>query len=196
MVDSGAPRKRARPALSCQECKRRKVKCDRAERCNQCTRTEVPCIYTAYISNSQGGLLQDATISSACPRIRTSTSPEEPLATRHVGDQPEANFQPINSQHVASAVASDGSRLNQSGAGTSQAINSPLHQNLLDRIIQLEKALPKAASDNDDRPTPTNPSILRQSRLHGSELIFTKTRISRWSDWMGINEQVSRECIS
>lgn len=36
------PRKRRRPALSCAECRRRKIKCDRNSPCNQCLRFKSP----------------------------------------------------------------------------------------------------------------------------------------------------------
>ena len=42
------PRKRRRPALSCFECRRRKIKCDRNQPCNQCVQSRVPrCSYDA-----------------------------------------------------------------------------------------------------------------------------------------------------
>lgn len=40
-----APRKRRRSARSCQECRRRKVKCDRKEPCNHCILSKNHCIY-------------------------------------------------------------------------------------------------------------------------------------------------------
>ncbi|KAF2143542.1 uncharacterized protein K452DRAFT_317031 [Aplosporella prunicola CBS 121167] len=40
------PRKRRRPALACEQCRKRKVKCDRHTPCEQCVRTKnEPCIY-------------------------------------------------------------------------------------------------------------------------------------------------------
>lgn len=39
-------RKRRRPALACDECRRRKVKCDRALPCGPCIKSEILCIYT------------------------------------------------------------------------------------------------------------------------------------------------------
>ncbi|KAF4634411.1 hypothetical protein G7Y89_g3707 [Cudoniella acicularis] len=41
------PRKRRRPALSCAECRRRKVKCDRKDPCDQCRKTKsATCTYS------------------------------------------------------------------------------------------------------------------------------------------------------
>lgn len=39
------PRKRRRPAPSCQECRRRKVKCDRSEPCGYCVLSKKQCDY-------------------------------------------------------------------------------------------------------------------------------------------------------
>ena len=49
MESSEPPRKRRRPALSCIQCRRRKVKCDRNEPCNQCksSRKAHNCSYRA-----------------------------------------------------------------------------------------------------------------------------------------------------
>jgi len=45
-TDGSGPRKRRRPALSCVECRKRKVKCDRRRPCGPCTRTRMPtCTY-------------------------------------------------------------------------------------------------------------------------------------------------------
>jgi Fungal Zn(2)-Cys(6) binuclear cluster domain len=46
MVESTPLRKRRRPALSCVECRRRKIKCDRNEPCNYCKRSpSITCVY-------------------------------------------------------------------------------------------------------------------------------------------------------
>ena len=37
------PRRRRRPALSCLECRRRKIKCDRNEPCNHCVSSQAQC---------------------------------------------------------------------------------------------------------------------------------------------------------
>jgi hypothetical protein len=39
------PRKRCRPARSCEECQRRKVKCDRSEPCSHCVLSKKQCHY-------------------------------------------------------------------------------------------------------------------------------------------------------
>jgi hypothetical protein len=48
-MDTSVPRKRRRPALSCVQCRRRKVKCDRNNPCGQCMllRNSDPCTYSS-----------------------------------------------------------------------------------------------------------------------------------------------------
>ena len=47
-MEQGLPRKRRRPALSCVECRRRKIKCDRHEPCVHCVSVKLRCTYKAY----------------------------------------------------------------------------------------------------------------------------------------------------
>ena len=42
------PRRRRRPALSCHECRRRKIKCDRNEPCTNCTLNRCQCLFEPY----------------------------------------------------------------------------------------------------------------------------------------------------
>lgn len=42
------PRRRRRPALSCQVCRRRKIKCDHNDPCSNCLRHKTQCVYTSY----------------------------------------------------------------------------------------------------------------------------------------------------
>lgn len=51
---AGLPRRRCQPALSCSECHRRKVKCDRREPCTRCVTSKISCTYGA--SRSSGNL--------------------------------------------------------------------------------------------------------------------------------------------
>ena len=48
------PRKRRRPALSCFECRRRKIKCDRNHPCSQCLQSRIPNCTFAPGSNFPG----------------------------------------------------------------------------------------------------------------------------------------------
>ena len=43
------PRRRRRPALSCQQCRRRKIKCDRTDPCNHCISASSSCTYSTPV---------------------------------------------------------------------------------------------------------------------------------------------------
>ena len=54
-------RKRRRPALSCVECRRRKIKCDRNDPCNHCKQSPgVSCVYSKNIHPASGNRRQSA----------------------------------------------------------------------------------------------------------------------------------------
>ncbi|KAJ5782239.1 hypothetical protein N7457_004013 [Penicillium paradoxum] len=44
-MSSAIQRKRKRPLLSCVECRRRKIGCDREDPCGRCAKAEMPCVY-------------------------------------------------------------------------------------------------------------------------------------------------------
>ncbi|KAJ5496538.1 hypothetical protein N7463_008525 [Penicillium fimorum] len=46
-MSSAVQRKRKRPLLSCVECRRRKISCDREDPCGRCAKAEIPCVYQA-----------------------------------------------------------------------------------------------------------------------------------------------------
>ncbi|KAI1804198.1 hypothetical protein F4811DRAFT_521150 [Daldinia bambusicola] len=48
MLSERQPRRRRRPALSCIECRRRKIKCDRSEPCTNCVSAKLKCMYKVY----------------------------------------------------------------------------------------------------------------------------------------------------
>ncbi|EYE92276.1 uncharacterized protein EURHEDRAFT_380360 [Aspergillus ruber CBS 135680] len=66
------PRKRRRPALSCVQCRQRKVRCDRAFPCGPCTRARhsIPC---SYSFSSQEGI-ESAQSSSRIARVASGHS--------------------------------------------------------------------------------------------------------------------------
>ncbi|KAI9687176.1 MAG: hypothetical protein M1822_002587 [Bathelium mastoideum] len=44
---TGPPRKKRRPALACEQCRRKKIKCDRQSPCRPCTKTNEACDYVS-----------------------------------------------------------------------------------------------------------------------------------------------------
>ncbi|KAK1760290.1 FAD/NAD(P)-binding domain-containing protein [Echria macrotheca] len=81
------PRRRRRPALSCLECRRRKIKCDRADPCRHCVSAKVQCTFRTYSlpppsapSDLSGQAQHEGTLS-------TDEVTAEPVATSHANYQ-------------------------------------------------------------------------------------------------------------
>lgn len=79
------PRKRRRPAHSCVECRRRKVRCDRNKPCTQCTTHKfVPCVY------------EDGKLSSRTPT-------ESPVIAFEETQQTDGQTLPTSDEHLPRA---------------------------------------------------------------------------------------------
>lgn len=105
-TDGGPPVKRRRPALSCAECRKRKVKCDRGKPCGPCSKTKSPtCTYRSYREERRTGPSScasrvdgDGGVRSSGPVSSTSNNDvvtelkdrlrylEEQLAAVHMGE--------------------------------------------------------------------------------------------------------------
>lgn len=78
---SESVRKRRRPAFSCTECRRRKVRCDRTKPCNQCTahNLDTSCTYEeTHRTVSTRGVSRPSPIGSGQRENRTQGISEEP----------------------------------------------------------------------------------------------------------------------
>lgn len=89
-------RKRRRPAHSCVECRRRKVRCDRANPCSQCVAHNEPsCNYTdrrrpvsdRESLNTESNQQEETTRSPVCPRSSNITPPPCTSLGQIVGTQ-------------------------------------------------------------------------------------------------------------
>lgn len=178
-------RRRRRPALSCIDCRRRKVKCDRSDPCGQCIAARIRCVY------------------------RTYSAPQQPL-------QPQLQRQPSASTPSVSAP-SPSIQVQQLGA---HRFTPPLHPSLQggvtaaaqnDSLIDPRlkdpnhERQPQSLQDLNRLPTPAStaaPSdtsrelLTRQSGVPDSRVILNKTRIVRWSHWMGTAEEVTSAIVA
>jgi hypothetical protein len=78
----GPPRKRRRPALSCVQCRRRKIKCDRNDPCDRCIRSKnAICTYASVAASSVAtGHEQEGIENLPCnPGSNPSSAPTEVL---------------------------------------------------------------------------------------------------------------------
>ena len=65
----GPPRKRRRPALSCCECRRRKVKCDREQPCNHCQQSKVSCVFSSDAASTEPQDVRERTTADGASTI-------------------------------------------------------------------------------------------------------------------------------
>ncbi|RSL73040.1 hypothetical protein CEP53_000811 [Fusarium sp. AF-6] len=157
------PRRRRRPALSCTECRRRKIRFYREPREN--TRTA-----QQPLSPSTEGLSPVSRFPQSTPtgQIDDTLSLQVPSA-------------PATEQLGTSRLSTNGR--NDENTPISSHNEEPRLRDLLLRVQKLENS---SASNPLRGLSETGRTILaRQSGLQNSQVILNKTRILRWSHWMG-----------
>lgn len=167
-------RRRRRRALSCFECRRRKVRCNRGQPCDRCKELGHSCVYhdtfamwqpeTAAAPNSRRNnswrsvILSSETIAEEAPREKSVPREADVRPASPARTSPAAHpaWRPImTAEHTEQSPRSSAS---QSG-----------HKN------------PKVDAN----------MFLRRSAAHDSKIVLDKTRILRWSHWMGAGQEVS-----
>lgn len=128
------PRKRRRPALSCEQCRRRKIKCDRNYPCGQCTQSKT----------------------ASCTYAPDSVLATHSHVSKSTGTRTSHDFASIPSRAKPASSTTSGSQLSNTNsspnADTSQGTGpsppadddcdlAPAAKNLLNRVLTLEKKL-------------------------------------------------------
>ena len=171
MSEPGRPvRKRRRPVISCEECRRRKIKCDRTFPCKHCRQIEATCNY----SEGSGPLCSESTgvggpISDVVP-IASVTHDDLAVARHRHGDSESARKQ--------SRISQDARDLNTE--------DSPNVRALLAKVDRLEQLLLERSTDEVHEssngpglPSPVEPPVKLQGFL-------SKTRFYGQSHWMNL----------
>ncbi|KIW15897.1 hypothetical protein PV08_05947 [Exophiala spinifera] len=235
-------RRRRRPALSCLECRRRKIKCDRNEPCTHCVSAKIECTYKFYpdsVVDVRQSLGRSALPSAASPSASAVSSitvgnqhvlSDTRTADRRRHDQysrhgpeiplPENLVHPWGPRATAAARNNEESlpsvsqpQLNDSATGTrncdttqhqtgtvptpnhhhqpqnEDAIGAASIQSLLQRIRKLEEA--SAVDPAHALSETTQDIIATRSGLDGSQTVLDKSRMLRWSHWMGTAPEFS-----
>jgi hypothetical protein len=164
-------RKRRRPALSCVECRRRKIKCDRNIPCSQCTLSKSStCTYSGDSPRNIAGHFPAP--------MRRSFSPSHSRNNVSVD-----GFSAGNSPRTVPIFGGSQSGSLSSGAES----NSSEQGDLADRIKKLEQLLADSiARKETTKPNPSPPKV-PEEKLRGS---VSKTRYYGQSHWMYAFEQV------
>ncbi|KAK2763114.1 hypothetical protein FQN54_009749 [Arachnomyces sp. PD_36] len=182
------PRRR-RPARSCLECRRRKIKCDRNVPCRHCVSTQSQCTYSVYGSNTNGPIAQHSCRGSLGRSGSTPPTATLPAAVqaRPSGTSPSDGRDNHRVQSgVTEAAPVQNDDLNVAGLNASrpsdrtQCTESDL-QNLVERVQKLEEC---STSTPPHRIPEVGREILtRQSALQNvqdSKIVVNKTRTSGW----------------
>jgi hypothetical protein len=125
-------RRRRRPALSCRECRRRKVRCDHSKPCAPCVRHKTQCVYTPFHYEWPIPRPGDARGSP-----RQSPESRVPLEPGHATASPERTVQ-ASPQSPPSSRPAAAERSERDGAAAAQ--NAPDLNDLLRRIQKLEES--------------------------------------------------------
>ncbi|KAF2475088.1 uncharacterized protein BDR25DRAFT_253900 [Lindgomyces ingoldianus] len=193
------PRRRRRPALSCLECRRRKIKCDRNEPCAHCVSAKIQCTFKVY---SDGPVIQQQPQQGSSWGSNLSPSPCAP--------SPSAPTRPITeySNHlyfprvaVATDAAGQSDSPNTFGRNDIRSRDRALdtEPDLRDVLRRIQKLEESSASGPIRVLSENGRDILaRQSGLQNSQIVLNKTRILRWSHWMGTAQEFATvyDCYS
>ena len=196
-------RRRRRPAISCVECRRRKIKCSRGISCAHCNSVGIQCVYRVY--DDEPEIIQESqqeTASGAIPNLSATPLAFPAQQTSAHALNLDYCSQPITPRVTSAVISMEAPNSNTTGArtaakGRASALNRPEDStptsldvgDLLKRVQKLEVS---SASNPIHGLSETNRDILaQQSGLQDSHTILNKTRILGWSQWMGTSKEVT-----
>ncbi|KAH0420806.1 C6 zinc finger domain-containing protein [Colletotrichum camelliae] len=189
------PRRRRRPALSCLECRRRKIKCDRNDPCTHCVSSKNQCTYKTYRNEpeTQGSTPQsDAGRALSNPALRRASPAIAGLAPPPGLGR---SFQDLVDTASPQTTQADERRTRTSNAVGPHTISpqnrtseeEPDLQDLLRRLQRLER---DSTGPNNLSSSGLARNVLSShSGPQDSQVVLKKTRLWRWSDWMGEAEE-------
>ncbi|KAL7795159.1 hypothetical protein V8C37DRAFT_374681 [Trichoderma ceciliae] len=185
-----AGKKRRRPPLSCEQCRKRKVRCDRTQPCTNCVKSNIPsCTYAPYhvpvwrarkLDSTMAGN-RDLAVESTGKASLRNLKAAEPRPDAQGPDHSSLPFIGIDS------ISASSSNVLGSNAGPSSSSSSPNVDWLVARVHQLEEKLSKALRIDDapDRPKrcPSAPETVEPT-----EGFVAKSRYFGHSHWIyGLN---------
>lgn len=192
-------RKRRRPALSCNECRRRKVKCDQKVPCTPCARSKTAvCVYdpdatpSARLFSSVSTNHNTVNTSKLLPKqARTDLSLNRITSTRtSAPTTTNSRFQSISSQ--GSSPTFQASSAAQQNFPPGQSV-----QELNDRIRQLETMVTTMINKNHEKPESSVQDAI-DPQLQDDKVVppmkgstHHKSRFFTGSHWMNTKNEVT-----
>lgn len=170
------PRKRRRPALSCAECRRRKIKCDRNIPCRQCTQFKsAKCTYSPERLSSVNS---PATMAAYGASLSTPQGVSKSLG----GPPVTANLVVLENSLPPTECITGGT------PASSTSSEQSVVQTLMDRVQRLEQAL--VATSLDAQPSSAGCRTETPAKKDIDRSIWHKTRFYGQSHWVHPFEQV------
>lgn len=190
------PRRRRRPARSCIECRRRKIRCDRNNPCTRCVSVHTRCTYTLYGDQlrsplqSLEGTSRHSTRGTLAPSPSAHVQPiREPIPSRDHGQPLEPRTTtgtPTPAGTPRHGLAFPGQIYNEQPRRVQNSESAIT--DLLRRVQSLEQS--SAQTPVHDLSETGREIFGRPSQPEDLQWIFTKTRVMRWSLWMGTAKEV------
>ncbi|KAL7944320.1 fungal-specific transcription factor domain-containing protein [Trichoderma barbatum] len=189
-------KKRRRPPLSCEQCRRRKVRCDRTQPCNKCVESNAPsCTYapvhipawrTKKLDLMMSGNGDSAAESAARPPFR-SIKAAEPRPEASGSDAIESMNSSLPSFTGIDSTGASSSKVVSSNAASTSSSSSPNVDWLVARVHQLEEKLAKALRINDTQDGPKRLQSAPETAEPGDGFV-AKSRYFGHSHWIyGVN---------
>lgn len=194
-------RRRRRPALACERCRQRKIKCDRNSPCTQCIRTRVePCI---YLPNSRPA--RDRRSEADHSQAGTTTSGPSTSAIAADAAPPTASTTTVNETHAngffdvwhsTRYTAGDSTAVIEGPCSTSSTDSSPSPvvqsspssvQVLKNRVQELERRL---LTPNRPSAEPLAGSLCNDAPALPVKGTYVKTRFFGQGHWRSSVQEV------
>ncbi|KFY48463.1 hypothetical protein V495_01277 [Pseudogymnoascus sp. VKM F-4514 (FW-929)] len=175
-------KRRRRPALSCEQCRRRKVKCDRNKPCGQCLQVKATaCAYEPSRAAAVSRRTRDTPAPASFPGKSSAGIPSRVQSTpgslstnvTSVGVSP-------SSAYLSNATLPSSYSSSIVGSAESHQDETPRNKDLLDRIRKLEAELAISKSER----TNNVPSPIPSAAPKKLKATVSKTRFLGGSHWM------------
>ncbi|EED13582.1 conserved hypothetical protein [Talaromyces stipitatus ATCC 10500] len=196
MIDTNlrVTRRRRRSARSCNECRRRKVKCDRQVPCSRCLTTRKHCVYNNEVLSgvSSGNTIPTSyTVHIAGPQVTPQSTVEPALAPSRDDSRAEADGVDTISipRYTHQNMTPGANALPKDISSVSRRHDDHINE-LETRLRTLEHLLSRNRSSLDvDRTSNSGPSTIRESEyasnsvLHGTKTTLNKSRLFGRTHW-------------
>jgi hypothetical protein len=183
-----AEKKRRRPPLSCEQCRKRKIRCDRTQPCANCVKSNIPsCTYAPYHVPAWRAKKMDAMMPTGRDSAADGAGKASLRNLKAAEPRPDAQNSDTTETSPFSIVDSVGapssSAILSSKAGTSSTSSSPNVDWLVSRVQQLEEKLAKALRIND-APDGLKKRPSAQETAEPTDGFVAKSRYFAHSHWL------------